>query len=208
MRRSHNPDGTAKAVIVERLLARGDVARGSQIGEASMMLAKALEFIEKYGLQQFLPRYKQLVEKLEKAQRGEPVERDDVAESATRHHGTTWQSQWRQQQQAWKKQWQRRRQEARYAAYATARQQRREQREAAKEQRRQARQTTYMKPGLSDRIEWLWTTSNSPKRGKAGERWKAYYGAETIHEMLERGGRWSDVKWNIMHQLMRVKRVD
>lgn len=62
----------------------------------------------------------------------------------------------------------------------------------------------YTRPKKTAKIEWLWQHSYSPKRGKAGERWKAYVGAKTIEEMLAKGGRWSDVKWNVTHGLMKV----
>ena len=67
---------------------------------------------------------------------------------------------------------------------------------------------TYTRPRKSAHIEWLWTKTWSPKRGKAGERWKAYYGAATVEEMLAKGGRWSDVKWNVTHNLMRIRQPD
>jgi len=85
------------------------------------------------------------------------------------------------------------------------RRERREQEKAQARAQKKASAAGYKRPKKSTHIEWLWTKTWSPKRGKAGERWKAYYGAATIEEMLAKGGRWSDVKWNITHNLMRIK---
>lgn len=87
--------------------------------------------------------------------------------------------------------------EARYKATRERYEAKRAQRESAKK--------AYTRPKKAATIVWLWEKAYSPKRGKAGERWKAYVGAKTIEEMLAKGGRWSDVKWNVTHGLMRVE---
>lgn len=103
----------------------------------------------------------------------------------------------REEAQRQRRAWERERREARYKAT-------RERHEAKRAQREEAKKA-YTRPKKAAHIEWLWTKSYSPKRGKAGERWKAYVGTKTIEEMLAKGGRWSDVKWNITHGLMRVE---
>lgn len=87
------------------------------------------------------------------------------------------------------------------ARYDATRRQREE-----KKARQAEEKKAYIRPPKPAKIEWLWQHGYSPKRGKAGERWKAYVGAKTVGEMLEKGGKWSDVKWNVTHGLMRVER--
>jgi len=93
-------------------------------------------------------------------------------------------------------------------AHQQARAQDRAQREKEKQTKYAEAKATYTRPKTTARIEWVWKRSYSPKRGKAGSRWEAYYGAKTIEEMLAKGGRWSDVKWNVTHGLMRVNTVN
>lgn len=225
---------SSKSDIVESLLRLGDVARNSQVGEVKVALEKAKAFIDKFSLTQFNARYQQLVEKLTRFERGEKVERDDAG-SQSRSQSSAgqewWQSyqqrrherqqqrqkekaekyrQWYEQQQQWYKRQQEqsraRRDYARTAQEARNRSKRQRREEAKAQQHKEKK--TYTRPRKSAGIEWLWTKAWSPKRGKAGERWKAYYGAATVEEMLAKGGRWSDVKWNVTHNLMRIRQPD
>jgi len=185
---------SSKAAIVESLLRLGDIARNNQIGEVTTALDKAKLLIDKYGLTSLLPTYHRLVEKVAAFHRGERVERDDTAQS----------SQQRQQYQDHRKEQRRRQKEDRYRQWYEHQRQRTAGRAHAKASRATKEKAPYTRPKKSAQIEWLWTKTWSPKRGKAGERWKAYVGAATVEELLARGGRWSDVKWNVQHHLMKL----
>lgn len=209
----HNPSGqSSKADIVESLLRLGDIARNEQVGEVQTALGKAKMLIDKYGLIQFDGRYQQLVEKVAAFMRGERVHRDE--EPGRQQHqqssGRTddpfggYSYSRRAREQAWRREKEAHR-DARRDARRRAKAEARAQRKAEQRTQRAEAKRDYHRPRKSDRIVWLWKLPYSPKRGKAGERWKAYYPAETIGEMLDRGGRWSDVKWNIQHGYMRVE---
>ncbi|NRH21553.1 hypothetical protein HOO68_05940 [Candidatus Gracilibacteria bacterium] len=229
MRRRRNPP-SSKADVVEALLRLGDVARNSQIGEVQTALGKAKLLIDKYGLIQFDGRYQQLVEKMAAHLRGEKVERDDTGsqqqrrqsshQSYHRETGGTWQDHTRrgytqeEREQTARaarqaRQERRRRQEAAEDHYRRERAARKKARRDAVRAQKKAQQAEtkrrYVRPSRVARIVWLWTLKDRvPKRGKAGERWKAYYGAETVEEMLARGGKWSDVRYNVLHGYMNV----
>jgi len=208
-----NPDSN-KARILDALLAKGDIARNDAPGEVRMVLDKAAEFIQKYALQQYATRLQQLNDKLQAYLRGERVERDDHASTASSQYGSTrdrgsyadWSQRWRWYRE--KRHGQRthdaeykKRRKAYWDAWAKTREGRADE---PKQEAPKAARAPYHKPRLDDTIIWVWTLTRSPKRGKAGDRWAAYYGAKTVREMLERGGRWSDVKWNITHNLMKI----
>lgn len=230
-RRSNAP--SSKGDVVESLLALGDVARNNQLGEAKAALAKARVFIDKFNLTQFETRYQQLMAKATAFERGEKVERDDTSQSRSGRTGyghsredpfRAWQQRWedlrRKAQSRRSASEQARRRYSSYTQEERAqtrrsadefREERRRRHAQGKSQRRaekKARQAdakkAYTRPSKDATIEWLWKKAYSPKRGKAGERWNAYYGAKTVGEMLDRGGKRSDIKWNVIHGLMRI----
>jgi len=204
-----NPAGeSSKSSLVESLLRLGDIARNSHVGEVQVALGKAKLFIDKYGLIQFDGRYQQMVEKLAAFLRGEKVTREDEPQQEqTRSSRTSW---WEAREEMIRK--------AREQRKAERRQRTQERRARKREERARTRATagagvgakasgehpSYTRPHIDYEIIWLWKLASVPKRGKAGERWKAYYPAKTIREFLQRGGRWSDVKWNIQHGYMRA----
>lgn len=205
-----NPAGTSsKENLVESLLRLGDIARNSHVGEVQVALGKAKLFIDKYGLMQFDGRYQQMVEKLAAFLRGEKVTREEEPkrEDPFAGFGAGFDPFARHKRE----QERRRQREAARGAYRQARQQRAERQREEKRQQRQSQRAArpdapiYHRPRVDDEIIWLWTLQFVPKRGKAGERWKAYYPAKTVREFLKCGGRWSDVKWNIQHGYMKIR---
>lgn len=231
--RLNAPGSSSKADIVESLLKLGDVARNEHVGEVQIALGKAKLFIDKFQLIQFDGRYQQLVEKLAAHLRGEKVTRDEEpsarasssssSSSSSRSSSSSQEDFWsrsrRHAQEDATRRWKEyvKAQEAKKAgghAGADAgydpfgwRRSRRRQSANDRARRRYGADgstTSYHRPSRYDGIEWLWKLASCPKRGKAGERWKAYYGAKTVQEMLDKGGKWSDIKYNIQHGYMKT----
>lgn len=225
------PGSSSKANIVESLLNLGDVARNQHVGEVQIALGKAKLFIDKFGLIQYDGRYQQLVEKLAAHLRGEKVQRDDQNTSARSSSSSSagsstsgrsggaesfWERSKRQAQEDAARRWRdyvKQQEEAKkaggtgYDPYGWRASRRRGSRsnERARQRYDGSNDTkSYHRPSRYDGIEWLWKLTTCPKRGKAGERWKAYYGAKTVQELLDKGGKWSDVKYNITHGYMKT----
>lgn len=223
------PGSSSKANIVESLLNLGDVARNQHVGEVQIALGKAKLFIDKFGLIQYDGRYQQLVEKLAAHLRGEKVQRDDQNTSArsSSSAGSSASGRSGGEESFWERSKRHAQEDAarRWRDYANAQQRRGQEQkdfDAETERRRQERRgsrankrarqrydgsndtKSYHRPSRYDGIEWLWKLTTCPKRGKAGERWKAYYGAKTVQELLDKGGKWSDVKYNITHGYMKT----
>lgn len=77
-----------------------------------------------------------------------------------------------------------------------------ERQEGAHERTRRRRGSKY---GYNWKIVWLVKYNPKRKSSAAGKRWEAYYGADTVAEFLRRGGRQSDIKYNINKGYMKVE---
>lgn len=203
-RRRRNPAASSKADIIESLLRLGDVDRNNQLGEARTALEKAAVLIDKYNVTWLKDRQRSLMAKLERKERGEPEPKEEKKqEQESSSYGDDWFRRWQETMRQRKEYKARQRASRRYEA-----RERRRQRTAERKRQKAEKSRDYVKPSRYDEIIWLWSyQSISPKKGKAGERWKAYFGSKTIQEMLDRGGKWSDVKYNILKGFMSTKVV-
>mgnify|MGYP001586071975 CR=1 FL=1 len=205
--RRHNPAGpSSKADLIESLLRLGDITRNNAVGEVQVALGKAKLLMEKYGLLQFDGRYQQLVEKMAAFLRGEKVEA--TKEEPKAKPRSSYEDWWKKTDRARADRAARERaaKDAHKQAQKDARSARTAQRKAARKATRAEARKAYVKPHPTDRVMWLWTlTHSTPRRGAAGVRWKKYYGATTIADMIARGATRGDIKKNIIHGYMRTE---
>lgn len=174
--------------IVYSLLRLGDAAKNNQLGEVRSALEKAQAIIKKHGLTSHQALLDQMVAKLLRAERGEKVEETQHRDQA-RSSRFDWDDFMRRAGARYQRQ-----QQQQYAGRARQ--------EGAHERTRTRR--SYGRYTRSDTIEWLVTRNPKRKTSAAGKRWDAYYGAKTVGEFMEKGGRTSDLKYNITHGFMKV----
>lgn len=200
-----NPDWNN---IVYSLLRLGDVSKNNQVGEVEAALDKAKALIEKFNLSHHMSMLNTLYAKLEKFKRGEKVDEtahqgQSSSSSSSNSQGSAWDEWWKRWHDAEYRRRQQRQQDRRRSRY--------ERQYGAHEQTKKSRasggtsgRSSRGRYKRSDKIEWL--VKHNPKRrtSAAGKRWEAYYGAATVGEFLEKGGRMSDIKYNVAHHFMRV----